>query len=92
MDYEPAEIPKKDYQLILSFTDLGSRKTSEKHDYKATICIGVNPGPNIDILAARIRKETPKKLIAGMYAIFEIFSPTTMYWEDNGPNDRRLGG
>ncbi|VDA99872.1 hypothetical protein S1OALGB6SA_945 [Olavius algarvensis spirochete endosymbiont] len=39
------------------------------------------------ILAARIRRETPKKLIAGMYSIYETFSPVAMYWEDNGQQD-----
>jgi len=90
VDYNPAEIAGKKYQLILSFTDLGSRKTTDKHDYKATICIGVNPGPEIDILAARIRRETPKKLIAGMYLIYNTFAPSTMYWEDNGQQDLML--
>jgi len=90
VDYEPEEIPQEEYQIILSFTDLGSRKTTEKHDYKATVCIGVNPGPLIDILAARIRRETPRKLIAGMYTIYETFSPTTMFWEDNGQQDLML--
>jgi len=90
VDYNPAEITGKEYQLILSFTDLGSRKTTEKHDYKATICIGVNPGPEIDILAARIRRETPRQLIVGMYLIYNTFAPSAMYWEDNGQQDLML--
>lgn len=87
INYQPEDIAASEYSCILSFTDLGSRKTTDKHDYKATICIGVNPGPNIDILAARIRRESPKQLIAGMYSIYETFLPTTMYWEDNGQQD-----
>ena len=87
INYEPAEIARQVYLLVLTFTDLGSHKTTEKHDYKATICIGVNPGPQVDILAARIRRETPKQLISGMYQIHDTFLPTTMFWEDNGQQD-----
>ena len=86
-NYQIEDIAAKEYAFVVSFTDLGSRKATDKHDYKATICIGVNPGPDIDILAARIRRESPKQLIAGMYAIYDTFAPAAMCWEDNGQQD-----
>ena len=82
--YNPDEVEDSRYEVIVSWSDLGSRKTHNKTDYKATVCIGIKPGPVIDVLAARIKREQPKAMIKAMYRIYDNQNPMRMYWEDNG--------
>jgi len=84
IDYDPAEVREKEYLIKVSALDPGGGKATKKHDFKAHICIGINPGPQIDILDARIRRETPRKMISGCYLIHEKWEPWRMFWEENG--------
>ncbi|MEM9423262.1 MAG: hypothetical protein AAF975_00560 [Spirochaetota bacterium] len=82
--YEPSDIRGKQYRFVLSASDLGSYKTSSRHDYKATVILGINHGTEIDVLAARLKRETPNQFIKSLYELAAIWEPQTMYWEDNG--------
>ena len=83
----PAAINSKPYQIIVSASDLGGYKTTNKHDFKATVVIGINitdGGPEIDVLSARIVRETPSQFLRSLYEMYSIWEPKTMFWEDNG--------
>ena len=82
--YEPRDIQDKHYQLIISASDLGGYKTGRQHDYKATVIVGINPGPEIDVLAVRLKRETPSQFLKSLYQLYQIWQPKAMYWEDNG--------
>ncbi len=84
LDYDPAEVREKEYLVKVSALDPGGGKATKKHDFKAHICIGLNPGPEIDILEARIRRETPRRMIEGCYLIHEKWEPWQTFWEENG--------
>lgn len=82
--YDPALITHKQYQHKVMFLDLGSYKTSDKHDYKAAIVLGGNPGPELDVLAAHIKRQTPLQFVRSTFDLFELWQPQEFWWEDNG--------
>lgn len=81
--YDPLEARGKKYELIVSASDLGGYKTTNKHDFKATAVIGLNE-EGIDVLAVRIKRETPSQFLRGLYELYQRWEPRAMFWEDNG--------
>ena len=81
--YDPLEARGKKYEMVVSASDLGGYKTTNKHDFKATVVIGINE-EGIDVLAVRIKRETPSQFLRGLYELYQRWEPRAMFWEDNG--------
>jgi predicted phage terminase large subunit-like protein len=81
--YAPEEIKGVRFNYVFSWTD-PSIKQEEKHCYKATICAGITNEGIIYVLEARIRKESVRGMVDGMYGIYHRHNPMYMFYEDNG--------
>ena len=81
--YHPMELINTPLAYVFSWTD-PSVKHGEQHCYKATVCAGIDSSGIVYVIKARIRKESVKRMVAGMYLIYNECNPSLIFWEDNG--------
>lgn len=76
--YKPEEILNASFDAVITFTD---PSLTSKGDFKGTVCLGALNGI-VYVLQARVRKETIKRMIQGMYDIYLRWNPQVMFVED----------